>query len=381
MSTESVEQGQPIATARATLQWSLPPVVMVYVFAFLVLWTVMPIIVGAEQPSDNVEELGWASQLAWGYQKHPPMPTWIIYAFTRLLPATVGTTYVLGALQIAMMLGAAWLLTRQLLGLRAACIGVLLITCITFYTDRLHFFNHNTALLVATAASLYCLWNAVESGKLAWWAALGACWGIGMLSKYQMFLTIACNLAYLWTQRSGNTAMLLRRVAFAGTIGAALLAPHLLWVSQHDFQTFHYAMKYVEVEPSLSQRLYRSVAFSADQLLRFLPMFLLLLLLRRAPRPPQDSDHAERTDLQGRARLFLAIHAFGPLLLMILLCLLIGLELGMQWGTAFLWVLPLWYLSTRTGRSFATIDARTLLSGVLTVQTITVLQFALTARL
>jgi 4-amino-4-deoxy-L-arabinose transferase-like glycosyltransferase len=350
-----------------------------FVLVWLLLWTVLPLLGGAAIPSDNLEELKWAAHLEWGYAKHPPLPTWIIYAFARVFPATVPMTYALGALQVAMMLYAAWLIGRKLLGPREACVAVLLITCITFYTNRMHFFNHNTALLVATAGAVHCLWNAVQTNRLRWWLGVGACWGIGMLSKYQMVVTIACNLAYLGTQRPANVVATMRRLMLAGAVGIALCVPHLLWVFTHGSPTVHYALKYVEAEQSLGARLSRMLSFNADQLARLVPALALLFAWRRPPRP--ESSLAGALDYSGRrarVRLFLAIHAWGPLVIMNSLGLLIGLQLGMHWGTAYLWLLPLWYVATPSGQKLVQVPASLQLTGTTLIQGLMVLVFLLT---
>lgn len=229
-----------------------------------------------------------------------------------------------------------------------------------------------------TAGAVYCLWNATQSGRLLWWLALGMCWGIGMLSKYQMVVTIICNLAYLWTQRSVNTAALLRGSLLASVIGAALFVPHLLWVFTHDSPTIHYAMNYVGAEHSLTDKAARMLSFNADQLLRLLPALLLLLLVRRFRKSPGEPAASGNHDERSQVKRFLAIHAWGPLIIMNLLCLLTGLGLGMHWGTAFLWLLPLWYLTTASGQGVVTANPSTFLLNAAVVQAIMVIALILT---
>jgi 4-amino-4-deoxy-L-arabinose transferase-like glycosyltransferase len=365
-----------------TLGWpsSLPAATTACLLAHLVLWFNLPLLCGALPPTDNVEELRWSAHLAWGYEKHPPMPSWIIHAFTRVLPPTIALTYALGAVQVGAMFAFAWLLGRELLGARRAAVSLLFIACITFYTNRLHFFNHNTALLVATAAAALCTWKAHRNPELRWWVALGVCWGLGMLSKYQMVVTIACNLVFLWTRRPLQLPQLLYRSALAGLIAIVLFAPHWHWVSQHGMETVQYAMKYVDMEDNLRSRMLRVLSFSADQALRLLPIFIWLLLMRGMSRFGRAAVATEvaKTPAQGDTAAFLAIHAFGPLLIMIAMCLVAGLGLGMHWGTAYLWALPLWFLGTAAGARFASQSTRALLLGFITIQALTVVQFILT---
>jgi 4-amino-4-deoxy-L-arabinose transferase-like glycosyltransferase len=352
---------------------------LLFLGVYLVTWAALPLLSGREIPMDNLELLDWGAHPAWGYPKHPPLPAWIIYVFAQVFPATVPMTYGLGALQVGMMLWAAWLLMRQLLGTRTACVGVLLISCITFYTNRLHFFNHNTALLVATAAAVYCTWQAARFGRSIWWIALGLCWGVGLLSKYQMVVTIACNLAFLWTRRSANAAATLRGLLLAGAVAVVLLLPHVEWVVSHGLPTVHYAEKYVGAEHSLIDRVVRMISFTADQALRLVPLLILLLALRPFTKAVDAPTALERrTDEQlALLRRFLAIHAWGPLVIMNLLGLLFGLRLGMHWGTAFLWLLPLWLVATAWGQKLVCVQPRTILIGVAGVQIAMALSFAL----
>ena len=49
-------------------------------------------------PTDNIEQLTWVRSLEWGYYKHPPLPTWLLWPFVQALGWSAWTTYVLGAL-------------------------------------------------------------------------------------------------------------------------------------------------------------------------------------------------------------------------------------------------------------------------------------------
>ncbi len=367
-----------------TLGWqsTFPAAVATCLLATLVLWFSLPVLLGVVLTIDNGEELQWASQLAWGYHKHPPMPSWIIHVFTRVFPPTIALTFALGALLIGTMFVFAWLLGRQLLGTRRAAVSLLFIACITFYTVRLSYFNHNTTLLLATAAAALCTWSAHRTQELHWWIALGASWGLGMLSKYQMVVTIACNLIFLWTRRPMNLRHLSGRTALAVIIAAAMFAPHWLWVTHHDMDTVHYAMKFVAVEQTLTGRLLRIVGFTADQALRMAPIFIWMLMVRalsyrdRLAMPKNTADEQVPRDVAA----FLAIQAFGPFLIMVVLCIFAGLELGMPWGTAYLWAVPLWYFGTAAGRRFASQSDRALFVGFVSMQVLMAVQFVLTTR-
>jgi 4-amino-4-deoxy-L-arabinose transferase-like glycosyltransferase len=249
---------------------------------------------------------------------------------------------------------------------------VLVISCMSYYTNRLYFFNHNTALLVAHADATYCVWRCVSTGRSVWWLLLGLCWGVGMLSKYQMLLSIACNVGFLaWlSTRPGWRAErreFIRGLLLAGTLCAAALAPHVAWLVRHDFPTFAYASRSMAANLPLLQRPVGVLGFFANQICRVLPVTALALLMlrvhgRRHGAVPAGDANPDRT---ATIRLLYLTHAAGPFVLMTALALLAGMELQMHWGTAFLWALAPLALLAEKGRRFAALPMDRIFMGVL----------------
>jgi hypothetical protein len=65
------------------------------------------------------------------------------------------------------------------------------------------------------------------------------------------------------------------------------------------------------------------------------------------------------------ARRLTAIHVWGPLAMILLLSLLVGVDLENHWGTPYLWVLPLWMLYGGTGEWLAAMGLKRILTGVI----------------
>jgi len=345
----------------------------IYFVLFFALWLALPVFTSKEVPGDNYEQLNWALAPALGYVKHPPFPTWILWLFEQVFPASVMLTYVLGGLQIAFLLTAVWLIAREVLGKERALLAVLLVSCITYYTNRMHFYNHNTALLVATVAAVYVLWRAVRSNAVTWWFLLGVCWGVGMLSKYQMMVTIACNGVYL-VSLPPKQRDVWRGVVIAAAVAMLVVLPHAMWLVQNHFPTFTYASKSLGAHAAWMDRPSRCLKFLADQALRLVNLLLVLgafaFFVRRNAKAPAAAESHE-------GRRFLAIHAFGPLLFMTLLCVFFGVELQMHWGTAFLWAIPLWILATPWGAKVAMLNERLVLACVVAAQVVMAVGFVL----
>ena len=345
---------------------------------WLVAWSVLPLLVDPEIPSDNLEQLNWALDPAWGYAKHPPFPTWILWCFERILPAGVPLTYALGALQVAVMLWLAWRLSRATLEGVPTWVAPVMIACITYHTNRMHYYNHNTALMVAYAAALYSLWRAVAARGWRWWLMLGASWGIGLLSKYQMAVPIACNLLFLWSIRSSGAARLLKGLVLASLVAGIIFLPHLLWLIRHHFPSFGYASITLTADLGFVSRVHNIINFVLHQAVRVAPMllFLALLAMSRRRKGVSHEDFGGTAGTDDMTRRFWLIHAWGPLVLMLILALLFGVALENHWGMASLWVLPLWLLTTGHGRRWASLPTRSILSAALIVQSVMIAAYA-----
>jgi 4-amino-4-deoxy-L-arabinose transferase-like glycosyltransferase len=354
-----------------------------FVLAVLAFWAALPLAAGWDVPQDNLEQLSWVLTPDWGYTKHPPFPTWVLWAAQQFLPNGLWLTYALGAAEVGVMLLIAFRLTAELQGRRAAVVAVLLISVLTYYTKRLHFYNHNTALLVAHAAACLCIWRALVRGGSLWWWLLGITWGAGLLSKYQMVLTIACNLAFLvaatrpapWRAERRD---ILRGVLLAGCVALAVFSPHIAWLVQNDFPTFAYASHSMAADLSLASRPLELTGLFGNQIGRLSPAIVLggvLLLLDRRPRAQVDAlaDAAAPAAREQAlaARLLLPINALGPFVLMALLSLFAGVDLQMHWGTAFLWLLVPLALATRAGRRLTQVPLAWVYGGTLAVHALT----------
>ena len=321
---------------------------LLYLLVYFAFWSSIDTYFHQEPPIDNFEQLNWAMQPALGYSKHPPFPTWILWLAEQVFPAGITLTYLLGSMEVLLMLALAHATGRETLGTRRAWLGTLMITCISYHTLRMHFYNHNTALLCANAAAMLCAWRAANTPRRRWWILLGACWAVGMLCKYQMAVPIACNLLYLLWSR-GLTRRLIPGLLTASAVAALLLLPHLAWLIQNHFPTLDYASRSLAADLSPLQRLRGIDRFLASQLLRVVPVMVLaggLYVWGKKASPPAPAEPS----VNQEAKRFWAIHAFGPLVIMTLLAVFAGVDLQMHWGTAFLWALPLWYLSTQSGR-------------------------------
>lgn len=316
---------------------------LLLLFAVVWLWHLDS--VALSPPADNIEQLTWMRSLEWGYYKHPPAPTWMMWAFAQLAGWSAWSSYLLGALCTLVSVAFYGLLLREIQGPRFALVAVLAVLGITFYNGRLNYFNHNVALMLWTSASAWLWWRILTAPRLRWWLALGVVAGLGMLSKYQYALVVAGGM-WLYVQHGLWRSPAHRRgLLWCVALATLVCLPHAVWLLGAKRGPFSYA-----VQSSLgaglgaSQRLAWSAQWLADGLFnRCLPAILLLLpvwWMQRRPRVPQSAGvTGQVTSRRGRSLLY--VWGFLPPLLMAAMGVLWGVDLQLQWGTAFaLWTVP-----------------------------------------
>ena len=345
----SPQLGPERPTRRSWVDWLRPVLpqsatarIWLALLAFAWVWLGMLDVSSLSAPVDNIEQLTWVRSLEWGYYKHPPLPTWLLWPVVKLLGLRPDATYWLGACVTLASLGLMTHWLTRMRGARFALLALLAVLCITFYNGRLYYYNHNTVMFMFVVGSAWASWQAFRLRSLNWWALVGLMLGLGGLSKYQIAVA-AVSVAVVWIQQRAWRDSVHRRGAALAVVTALLvMAPHLAWLMRNDFAPIHYAMNSsLGVDMSWSKRPAEAAHWLLDLVFnRELPAWLLLSYAlassgrsgRRAAALEPRHDSADPTQL-SRASLL----SFGlvPLTMMPAMGLLAGVDLQLQWGTAF----------------------------------------------
>ncbi|MBB1624886.1 glycosyl transferase [Achromobacter sp. UMC71] len=316
-------------------------------------------------PTDNIEQLIWVRSLEWGYYKHPPLPTWLLWPVVQALGWTAWATYLLGA---ACTLGAfalMWGLLRGMRGEAYAATAALAGLCVTFYNGRLYFYNHEIVLIPLVAGCAAACWKAYSTRKIGWWIVLGACLGLGGLAKYQMAVAGLAVLLFWLSQKAWRDPMHVFGLQVAGLTALAVFAPHLIWLINHDFEPLQYAMSSsLAAGLPWGPRLHEIANWWGDQLFnRAFPAWVFLAVLgglgrwpgarsataaaqgsggglapspvsARASSPAQVPSMARAGEGAGRA--LLLYFGLTPLVFVSVMTLVSGSHIQLHWGTPFL---------------------------------------------
>jgi Dolichyl-phosphate-mannose-protein mannosyltransferase len=321
-----------------------------WLVARTVVWFGAVAVVQPNPLQDLVESLAWGHHLAWGYPKQPPLTSWLAEAFSRLSPGDVWPLYLAGYLAAALGLWAVWRVACAFLSPRAALFAVVGLDGLIYLTGEAAEFNNNIALCALWSLAVLCFIRATQTGMLRWWLALGVIAGLGLLCKYPVVFLLAALGGYSLFDRAGRRHLKSPGPYLSVLVAAAVFAPHVVWLAQHNFLPFHYAAARASSTGPLGHITQPSM-FLISQLVKFLPVLAVLapLLGRRN----QELDHPAVAD-----RALLHWSVIGPFALLLTYSLIAGAQLRDRWGAPFVMLASVWVLAAAGSTTFSPIRLR-----------------------
>ena len=211
--------------------------------AYLLVWTIYGTIAKSSQGlhADMTELVAWSRDLAWGY-KHPPLAAAIVRLWFSAFPVAEWSYYLLAMLTPTAALWIVWRLSADYLDPPKRLAGVLLLMLVPFFNFHALKFNVNTVLMPFWAATTFFFLRSYRTRNIGYAALAGIFAAACMLGKYWSVFLLAGLVAAALIDR--RRAAYFRSAAPWITVlaGAVVIAPHVLWLFQHDFAPFAYAI-------------------------------------------------------------------------------------------------------------------------------------------
>ena len=154
----------------------------IFLFAHLVLWTLIPAISNNNLPLDTIEHLAWATDLQFGYGKHPPLVAWILGFFYKIFGSKDWSYYFLSQLFIILSFFTIYKFAKFFFTKNIYClISVMLLEGIYFYNYTTPEFNVYISELPFWTLTVYCAYKSITGNNIKHWLLLGLFGGIGFL--------------------------------------------------------------------------------------------------------------------------------------------------------------------------------------------------------
>jgi len=298
-----------------------------FLFAHVVVWTLIPSVSNTNLPLDTIEALAWGSNLDWGYSNHPPFSAWMVEIFYQIFGNQDWAYYFLSQLFVITAFFIIFKFSEDFFRNKIfSLISVLLLEGIYFYNFTTPEFNVNVCQLPFWSLTVYYCWKGIKQNDITSWLLLGLFAACGVLSKYLfVYLLVAIDIffIYLIKKKKFNSKCLISLISFF-----AILTPHFVWLADSNYATFSYAFKRTGLEQiQFLDHIYNPIIFLGKQFGILIPFFLMFLFAVSKFKP--------KFNFKDKKFLFLLIINIVPILLMLLTSLLTGTKLRTMWMTPF----------------------------------------------
>jgi len=191
----------------------------------------------------------WSKALAGGYYDHPPMVAIVIRLGTMIAG---DTPFGVRLVSILLALPMSWAIYRAAAilfgGQRIAASATILLNVTLMAAVGTLIVTPDAPLLVAASLLLYALAKVLESGRGAWWLAVGVSAGAALLSKYTALFFGPAILIWLATVPKLRRWFLSPWLYLGGLVAGGLFAPVILWNAEHQWVSFIKQMGRARIE-------------------------------------------------------------------------------------------------------------------------------------
>ena len=181
----------------------------------------------------------WSKHLAFGYYDHPPGVAVVI----RLGTMVAGDTELgVRLVSILLALPMSWAVyrTASILfgGQRLASTATILLNVTLMAAVGTLIVTPDAPLLVASSFVLFFLAKVLESGRGAWWLAVGAAVGAALPAKYTALFFGPAILIWLVSVPNLRRWLISPWPYLGGMVALAIFAPVILWNADHQWVSF-----------------------------------------------------------------------------------------------------------------------------------------------
>jgi 4-amino-4-deoxy-L-arabinose transferase-like glycosyltransferase len=181
----------------------------------------------------------WSKHLAGGFYDHPPMVALVIRAGTLIAGDTELGVRLVSILLALPMSFAVYRTSAILFGdQRVAATATILLNVTLMAAVGTLIVTPDAPLLVASSFVLFFLAKVPETGRGAWWLAVGAAIGCALVSKYTALFFGAAILIWLVVVPKQRRWLLSPWPYLGAVVAFAIFAPVILWNADHQWVSF-----------------------------------------------------------------------------------------------------------------------------------------------
>lgn len=191
----------------------------------------------------------WSKHLAGGYYDHPPMVAVVIRLGTMIAGDTELGVRLVSILLALPMSWAVYQAAAVLFGgRRVAATSAVLLNITLMAAVGTMIVTPDAPLLVASSFVLFSLAKVLETGRGAWWLAVGLAVGAALLSKYTALFFGPAIVIWLIAVPKLRRWLISLWLYLGGLVALLMFAPVILWNADHHWVSFIKQMGRARIE-------------------------------------------------------------------------------------------------------------------------------------
>ena len=299
-----------------------------FLFTHLFIWTLIPFVTNKNLPLDTIEALAWASNMDWGFSKHPPFSAFAVELIYQIFGNQDWAYYFLSQLFVIIAFFGVYKFSEEIFNdKKLSLLSVLLLEGIYFYNFTTPEFNVNVAQLPFWALAVYYTWRCIKYDKATDYVLLGLFAGFGILSKYLfVYLILGIKLVFIYFLRKGKKIKF-AHYFIAGPITLLILLPHLIWLTENNYITIFYGLQRAGGEGGFLDHLIYPLIFSGKQIGILIPFLLMFFFLIKKTK--------FKINFKDQKLVFLLLTTIAPIFFILLTSMIMGAKIRTMWMTPF----------------------------------------------
>jgi 4-amino-4-deoxy-L-arabinose transferase-like glycosyltransferase len=305
-------------------------VFVIFLFSHLLIWTLVPTFSNINLPLDTIEALAWASDLDWGFNKHPPISALAVNLVYSIFGPQDWAYYFLSQIFIIITFIYVWKFSNEIFKNRIySLLSVLILESIVFFNYTSPEFNVYVCQLPFRVLTVYYCWRGINNDKSLDWILFGIFASAGFLTHYSfIFLLLAIMIYFIFLiidKKKFSLKFFLPITSFA-----IILAPHLFWLFENNFVTVFYAFDRAGIESkNLIDHIVNPLLFISKQMVMLIPFILMFLLIF------SKNKKKINFDIKNKKFRFLFFINILPILIIFFVSLLTGAKIRTMWMSTF----------------------------------------------
>ena len=307
---------------------NITKILFLFLIFHIILWTIIPTISNVNLPLDTIEALAWASNLDWGFSKHPPLSAFAVEFVYALFGSADWAYYLLSQIFVIIAFTYVWKFSNEIFQDKIySLLSVLALSGIYFYNFTTPEFNVNVSQLPFWALTVYFFWKSINSNNKINWILFGIFSALGFLSKY-LFIYILITIFIYFFINLKTYKKFIFNYFLSIFISILTIVPHFIWLFKNNFITIFYGLNRSSLtDATWLNHLENPLIFLIKQIIILIPFLIMISILLKK--------FKIKIQVKNKKLFFLIFINLVPILLILITSILFGAKIRTMWMTPF----------------------------------------------